>query len=111
MLARKVCHKQDLASDRILAAADVLGPKFNTVIDILRAWDETHPRIARAIEGSANAGVAASSVKLLAPVLYPGAFYCAGANYWDHLNEMAEIAKRTTGQDVHITKPRSRGSS
>ena len=94
-----------LAADRVIAAADILGPKFNSVMDILRAWDETHPRIARAIEGSANAGVAASSVKLLAPVLYPGAFFCAGANYWDHLNEMAEIAKRTTGRDVHIAKP------
>jgi 2-keto-4-pentenoate hydratase/2-oxohepta-3-ene-1,7-dioic acid hydratase in catechol pathway len=31
--------------------------------------------------------------------------FCAGANYWDHLQEMAEIAKRTTGKEVSLTKP------
>ncbi len=94
-----------LAGDRVIAASDILGPKFNSVIDILRSWHEAHPRIADAVKAGANAGMALSSVKLLAPVLYPGALFCAGANYWDHLNEMAEIAKRTTGRDVHIAKP------
>jgi 2-keto-4-pentenoate hydratase/2-oxohepta-3-ene-1,7-dioic acid hydratase in catechol pathway len=94
-----------LIGDRVVAASDILGPKFNSVLDILRAWTETHPKIAKAAEGGAHAGMALSSVKLLAPVLYPGALFCAGANYWDHLNEMAEIAKRTTGRDVHVTKP------
>jgi 2-keto-4-pentenoate hydratase/2-oxohepta-3-ene-1,7-dioic acid hydratase in catechol pathway len=37
-------------------------------------------------------------------VLYPGAFYCAGANYWDHLEEMAEIARRTTGKAPSMAK-------
>ena len=94
-----------LAGERVIAATDILGPKYSSVIEILRDWSETHPAIAKAVEGGANAGTPLSSVKLLAPVLYPGAFFCAGANYWDHLNEMAEIAKKTTGRDVHITKP------
>ena len=34
----------------------------------------------------------------------PGALYCAGANYWDHLEEMAEIAKRVTGKAPSMTK-------
>ena len=42
--------------------------------------------------------------QLLAPILYPGALYCAGANYWDHLEEMAEIAKRVTGKAPAMTK-------
>jgi 2-keto-4-pentenoate hydratase/2-oxohepta-3-ene-1,7-dioic acid hydratase in catechol pathway len=96
-----------LAADRVIPAASVLGEKFYSVIDILRSWDEVHPRLAKACEdGSlAGKGVPLSSVKLLAPILYPGTFYCAGANYWDHLNEMAAIAKKTTGRDVHISKP------
>jgi 2-keto-4-pentenoate hydratase/2-oxohepta-3-ene-1,7-dioic acid hydratase in catechol pathway len=94
-----------LICDRVIATSDILGPKFNSVLDILRAWTETHPKIAKSVEGGANAGMPLSGVKLLAPVLYPGALFCAGANYWDHLNEMAEIAKRTTGRDVHVTKP------
>ncbi|MGV3635610.1 MAG: fumarylacetoacetate hydrolase family protein [Pseudorhodoplanes sp.] len=96
-----------LAADRVVPATSVLGDAFSTVIGILQAWDDTHHRIAKACEDKAFAekGVPLSSVKLLAPILYPGAFYCAGANYWDHLNEMAAIAKKTTGRDVHIAKP------
>ena len=57
-------------------------------------------------------GQSLSEVVLLAPLLYPGALFCAGANYWDHLNEMAEIAKRTTGRDAFDDQgDRSRGSS
>lgn len=96
-----------LTAGRVVPAADVLGEAFSSVMNILRSWDEVHPRIAKACEqtGFADKGVPLSSVKLLAPLLYPGALYCAGANYWDHLNEMAAIAKKTTGRDVHITKP------
>lgn len=96
-----------LSADRVVPAASVLGDKFSSVMDILRSWDEVHPRIAKACEDKSvtDKGVPLSSVKLLAPVLYPGTFYCAGANYWDHLNEMAAIAKKTTGRDVHISKP------
>src|SRR5437667_4030406 len=88
---------------RLMKAEDVLGRQGVSVIDILRSWDETHPRLARAAAGT-NA-IPLMDVKLLAPVLYPGAFFCAGANYWDHLQEMAEIAKRTTGKEVSLTKP------
>jgi 2-keto-4-pentenoate hydratase/2-oxohepta-3-ene-1,7-dioic acid hydratase in catechol pathway len=96
-----------LIAGRVLPATRILGDKFTSVLEILRAWDETHPRLAKAAEDKALAesGTPLASVKLLAPILYPGAFYCAGANYWDHLNEMAAIAKQTTGRDVHISKP------
>lgn len=94
-----------LVSDRVIAATELLGPRYESVLDILRDWKVAHSRIATAIAAGVNAGVPISGLKLLAPVLYPGALFCAGANYWDHLNEMADIAKRTTGRDVHIAKP------
>jgi 2-keto-4-pentenoate hydratase/2-oxohepta-3-ene-1,7-dioic acid hydratase in catechol pathway len=34
-------------------------------------------------------GIPVSEVTLHAPLLYPGAIYCAGANYADHVEEMA----------------------
>ena len=89
--------------DRVIKAGDILGPQYQSVIDILRDWDEAHPRLARAAAPANAASLA--DVKLLAPVLYPGALFCAGANYWDHLQEMAEIAKRTTSKEVSLTKP------
>jgi 2-keto-4-pentenoate hydratase/2-oxohepta-3-ene-1,7-dioic acid hydratase in catechol pathway len=95
-----------LVDDRIAAARDILGAGCDSVIAILRTWDDAHPHLARAAADGAVAarGVAATGVRLLAPVLYPGAFYCAGANYWDHLEEMAEIARRTTGTPPSMTK-------
>ena len=95
-----------LAGGRVVDAAEILGADFLTVVAILQAWDEMHPRIAKAAadSGFATKGIPVSDVRLLAPVLYPGAFFCAGANYWDHLEEMAEIAKRTTGKAPSMQK-------
>jgi len=83
---------------RVIKAGDILGTQYASVIDILRNWDEAHPRLARAAAGANSASLA--DLKLLAPLLYPGALFCAGANYWDHLQEMAEIAKRVRPADA-----------
>lgn len=91
-----------LIDGRVVNAETILGRAGTSVLEILRCWDDAHPRLARA---SSADGVPLASVKTLAPILYPGAFYCAGANYWDHLQEMAEIAKRTTGKEVSLVKP------
>ena len=77
----------------------------SSVLGILQRWDELHPQIAAAAGKAApGSGRPRRSVTLLAPILYPGALYCAGANYWDHLAEMAEVAKRTTGKAPSMTK-------
>lgn len=52
----------------------------------------------------ARDGVSSSEIKLLAPILYPGALYCAGANYWDLLQEMAEAAKAVIGKAPSMQK-------
>lgn len=76
-----------------------------SVLGMLRQWDEVHPALDKAAKSASPAdGKPLTSVKLLAPILYPGAFFCAGANYWDHLEEMAEIAKLTTGTAPSMTK-------
>jgi 2-keto-4-pentenoate hydratase/2-oxohepta-3-ene-1,7-dioic acid hydratase in catechol pathway len=100
--AQRTARAGVLVNGRVTSAEDILGPRGASVIDILRKWDEAHPRLAQA--NHAN-GIPVADVKILAPILYPGAFFCAGANYWDHLQEMAEIAKRTTGKEVSLTKP------
>ena len=78
--------------ERIYPAADcVTGlADANSVLGILREWDKAQPLLdAAAKKADPNGGLALSDVTLLAPILYPGALYCAGANYWDHLEEMA----------------------
>jgi 2-keto-4-pentenoate hydratase/2-oxohepta-3-ene-1,7-dioic acid hydratase in catechol pathway len=77
----------------------------NSVLGILREWDKAHPALEVAAKSvDAKGGFALGDVTLLAPILYPGALYCAGANYWDHLEEMAEIAKRVTGKAPSMQK-------
>jgi 2-keto-4-pentenoate hydratase/2-oxohepta-3-ene-1,7-dioic acid hydratase in catechol pathway len=94
-----------LVGDRVHPVATLLGdiPNTNSVLGLLKAWDKIHPRL-EAAAINASGGQPLSDVALLAPVLYPGALYCAGANYWDHLEEMAEIAKRVTGKAPSMQK-------
>jgi 2-keto-4-pentenoate hydratase/2-oxohepta-3-ene-1,7-dioic acid hydratase in catechol pathway len=99
-----------LVGDRIVPAASLLrggdGIDASSVLGLLRNWDAAHRSL---YEATANGlppgeGVLLARANLLAPILYPGALYCAGANYWDHLEEMAEIAKRVTGKAPAMTK-------
>ncbi len=94
-----------LCDGLVYPAADLVGdiPEAGSVIGLLNAWDRAHPRIHAAAK-NAKGGVPLAQIELLAPILYPGSLFCAGANYWDHLEEMAEIAKRTTGKELAMTK-------
>ena len=98
-----------LIGERVVAPAELMPGvgdiDTSSVLGLLRAWDKAHPRLhAAAHNVKPDAGVPLSGLKLLAPILYPGVLYCAGANYWDHLNEMADIAERTTGKRPAMTK-------
>jgi len=78
-----------------------------TVKDALKIWDEARPvlrAIADAVVARRLTGPTASrlaDVKLLAPILYPGALFGATANYTDHLREM----KMGDAPDKTTTRP------
>lgn len=98
-----------LVGERIVPAASLLrgadGIDTSSVLGLLRNWDAVHQRLHDAAGNlPPGEGILLTQAKLLAPILYPGALYCAGANYWDHLEEMAEIAKRVTGKAPAMTK-------
>jgi 2-keto-4-pentenoate hydratase/2-oxohepta-3-ene-1,7-dioic acid hydratase in catechol pathway len=99
-----------LVDDRVFDPTPLLkdlAPSCDTgsVIGLLRQWDRVHPRLAAAAgEVDPRDGQPIAGILLDAPILYPGALFCAGANYWDHLQEMAEIAARTTGKTPSLTK-------
>jgi 2,4-diketo-3-deoxy-L-fuconate hydrolase len=65
--------------------------------EILSHWDKAEPVLSAAADafaGKATNGLRAaarplSSVRLLAPILYPDAVFCAFANYTDHMKEMS----------------------
>jgi 2-keto-4-pentenoate hydratase/2-oxohepta-3-ene-1,7-dioic acid hydratase in catechol pathway len=77
-------------------------PQWSSVLGALQEWPKAHREFAafakRVVSGKSKAkGTPLSRAKLLAPVLYPGNIYCAGANYTDHMAEMARAQGKEPG--------------
>jgi 2-keto-4-pentenoate hydratase/2-oxohepta-3-ene-1,7-dioic acid hydratase in catechol pathway len=89
--------------DTVVDAALLTGrPAYSTVLGILNDWAAAKPLLAEVTEGAQGKfGKSLKQVKLLAPVLYPSAIYCAGANYSDHVANMAKIQNIPNEPDPH----------
>ena len=97
-------HAGILVGDRIHSAASIFG-RAVSVLDLLGDWTATQATISGWLDtGRPTGGVALDGAKLLAPIQYPANFYCAGANYWDHLEEMAGFIRETTGHSPGVEK-------
>ncbi|CAN5393612.1 fumarylacetoacetate hydrolase family protein [soil metagenome] len=77
--------------DDVLFDARTLSGKaaYATMLGILDDWDAADALFA-AFDGQAPGGTPFTAVRLLAPILYPGQIWAAGANYQDHIGEMDE---------------------
>ena len=64
-----------------------------TVLGILDDWAAARDRLGNAAP-SPGAGQKLVATRLLAPVRWPSAIYCAGANYADHAAEMGRLHDR-----------------
>lgn len=77
-----------------------------SVLGLLAVWDEAHPHL-KDIARDARARAASSEsrplsdVTLLAPILFPGTIFCAGANYRDHVEEMSKALNLPREPDPH----------
>lgn len=66
-----------------------------TIFGLLQAWDHNYPILQSVIDEVQHAGeqavelVALQAVKTHAPVLYPRQIFCAGANYRQHVIDLA----------------------
>jgi 2-keto-4-pentenoate hydratase/2-oxohepta-3-ene-1,7-dioic acid hydratase in catechol pathway len=80
---------------------------YTTVLDVLKDWEAARAILDKsAAEAKAGKmkGIPLERAKLLIPVFYPSTIYCAGANYVDHVQEMAAARKISPDPD-----PRSLG--
>lgn len=78
--------------------------KYATMLDILNDWRTAHSLLRKAAASVAKGkikGMPLARSKLLAPVLWPSAIYCAGANYSDHMMEMARLQNMPPAPDPH----------
>src|SRR5512143_2039751 len=82
------------------------SPSYEAMLDVLKDWEAARAVLHKAVEETKAGkikGIPVEKVKLLVPVL-PSAIFCAGANYVDHVQEMAAALKINPDPD-----PRSSG--
>jgi 2-keto-4-pentenoate hydratase/2-oxohepta-3-ene-1,7-dioic acid hydratase in catechol pathway len=95
-----------LVADTVYDAAKVTGVAGHaSMLGVLEDWSRARRLLAQAtkrIEAGRGPGkgMPLKRVKLLAPVLYPGNIYCAGANYTDHMAEMARAQGQAPGPNM-----------
>jgi 2-keto-4-pentenoate hydratase/2-oxohepta-3-ene-1,7-dioic acid hydratase in catechol pathway len=93
-----------VVADTVFDLADATGRRgYATMLDVLRDWDaarnvlsDTAKTAAKKSEGRPLAGM-----KLLPPVPTPGGIFCAGANFTDHMMEMAKVQNIAPEPDPH----------
>jgi 2-keto-4-pentenoate hydratase/2-oxohepta-3-ene-1,7-dioic acid hydratase in catechol pathway len=94
-----------IVDDKVFDAAKLTGkPAYATVLGILNDWGKAQAALKAAAGKAAKSKAKSQPVakaKLMAPVLWPSAIYCAGANYQDHANEMAAKDNRPAPPDPH----------
>jgi 2-keto-4-pentenoate hydratase/2-oxohepta-3-ene-1,7-dioic acid hydratase in catechol pathway len=96
-----------LVGETVYDAARVTGVSGHaSVIGILEDWRAAQRALAdgakRIAAGKSRIkGTPLGRTRLLAPVLYPGAIFCAGANYRDHMLEMARVSGTPPEKDPH----------
>lgn len=96
-------HLATYQSDRGPRAALVVGDALHdlgdlsarddmsSVLSVLAKWDDNRTVLASlAADAASGSGIPVASAKLLSPILHPGAVFCAGANFFDHCDNMAK---------------------
>src|SRR6185295_3782322 len=94
-----------VVDDRVFDAAAVTGrPSYVTMLDVLRDWTAARGLLGEAAKSAGarnHEGRPLREVALLAPVPTPGGIFCAGANFSDHMLEMAKVQNIAPEPDPH----------
>src|SRR5262245_61890210 len=81
-----------VGDDKVFDAAKLAGKAaYSSVLAILEDWRSAQGVLKKAADKAAKSkqkSIPVAKAKLLAPVRFPSAIYCAGANYGDHVAEM-----------------------
>jgi 2-keto-4-pentenoate hydratase/2-oxohepta-3-ene-1,7-dioic acid hydratase in catechol pathway len=102
--AAKAARSGVVVEEELFDVAELTGrSSYATMLDVLNDWENAQALLdtaATKIREGKIKGIPLGEVKLLAPVLYPSAIFCAGANYVDHMQEMAAIRKTDPGEGL-----------
>jgi 2-keto-4-pentenoate hydratase/2-oxohepta-3-ene-1,7-dioic acid hydratase in catechol pathway len=94
-----------IIDETVYDAAKLTGKAaYASVLGILEDWRAAQGVLSKAAAKAGKSrvkGLPLKRAKLLAPVRWPSAIYCAGANYADHAAEMARRMNRPPEPDPH----------
>ncbi len=94
-----------VVDEKVFDAAGLTGKtSYATSLGVLEDWKNTQAILDASFTRTRNETITSApldQVTLLAPVLYPSAIFCAGANYIDHMLEMAAVQKIEPDPDPH----------
>ena len=78
-------------------------PSYATMLDVLRDWDAARGLLTDAATNAAKRtqGRPLRGTTLLPPVPTPAGIFCAGANFTDHMMEMARVQNLDPEPDPH----------
>src|SRR4029079_1414314 len=88
----------------IFDAAEATGrPAYVTMLDVLQDWPSAQTALNVAADGLTgnSKGLPLRSTKRLTPVPTPAGIFCAGANFTDHMLEMAKVQNIKPEPDPH----------
>jgi 2-keto-4-pentenoate hydratase/2-oxohepta-3-ene-1,7-dioic acid hydratase in catechol pathway len=93
-----------LDDEGVSDVAELTGrPEYASIGNFMRDWDAAVEQVRRSRDAGARTGtLSREEVQLLAPVRHGAAIYGAGANYYGHSREMAEIAGRPAPADPRL---------
>ena len=84
------------------------GPKTGidgTTLDTaIRRWADLEPILTRISNSPSTQAHALNTIKLAAPMYNPGTIYCAGANYFDHAEEMGTTIDKSSIEPLFFLK-------
>ena len=84
------------------AAALTRKAGYISMLDILNDWRAAQALIRKVAAGKIKIkGQPLARTRLLAPVMWASVIYCAGANYSDHMLEMARLQNIPPAPDPH----------
>ena len=93
-----------VVGDTIFDVAAATGrASYATMLDVLDDWDTARGLLQDAAKSAAKRtdGRPLAGTKLLPPVPTPGGIFCAGANFTDHMMEMAQVQNLAPEPDPH----------
>ena len=91
-----------VVGERFIDAADASGhAAYATMLGVLGDWATADAVFTGLAADVATKGAPIDGNHILAPIPLPGAIYCAGANYGDHVREMNAAQERGPDPDPH----------